>query len=90
MFCILREDTIRERRESYSRRVVGGIPSFCGIIKGKDLTISLVDVVHTGRTTYISVSIVLCIFCVLFPHFSYFIALRSCFSINLIIFNNNI
>jgi hypothetical protein len=34
----------------------------------KDLEISMVDVAHTGRTTYICVSIVLCIFCVLFPH----------------------
>jgi hypothetical protein len=71
---------VRERRGSYSRCVVGCIPSFFSIIIRKGLEISLVDVAHTGRTTYICVSIVLCIFCVLFPHLFCFIAPRSCFS----------
>jgi hypothetical protein len=35
------------------------------------MEISLVDVAHTGRTTYICVSIVLCIFYVLFSFFFY-------------------
>jgi hypothetical protein len=47
-YCILREETVRERRGSYNRCVVGCIPSFCWIIKRKDLEISLVDVAHTG------------------------------------------
>jgi hypothetical protein len=47
-FCILREDIVRERRGSYSGCVVGCIPSFCLIIKRKDLEISLLDVAHTG------------------------------------------
>jgi hypothetical protein len=47
-YCILREETMRERRGSYSGCVVGCIPSFCWIIKRKDLAISLVDVAHTG------------------------------------------
>jgi hypothetical protein len=47
-YCILREETVRERRGSYSGCVVGCIPSFCWIIKRKDLAISLVDVAHTG------------------------------------------
>jgi hypothetical protein len=47
-YCILREDTGRERIQSYSGCVIGCIPSFCWIIKRKDLAISLVDVVHTG------------------------------------------
>jgi hypothetical protein len=46
--CILREETVRERRGSYNGCVVGCIPSFCWIIKRKDLEISLVDVAHTG------------------------------------------
>jgi hypothetical protein len=31
-YCILREETMRERRGSYSGFVVGCIPSFCRII----------------------------------------------------------
>jgi hypothetical protein len=46
--CILREEIVRERRGSYNECVVGCIPSFCWIIKRKDLPISLVDVAHTG------------------------------------------
>jgi hypothetical protein len=47
-YCILREDIVRERRGIYSGCVVGCIPSFCWIIKRKDLAISLVDVAHIG------------------------------------------
>jgi hypothetical protein len=47
-YCILREETMRERRGSYNGCVVGCIPSFCWIIKRKDLAISLVDIAHTG------------------------------------------
>jgi len=47
-YYIMREDIVRERRGSYSRHAVGCIPSFCWIIKRKDLEISLVDVAHTG------------------------------------------
>jgi hypothetical protein len=47
-YCILREDIVRERRGSYSGRVVGCIPSFCWIIKRKDLAIYMVGVAHTG------------------------------------------
>jgi hypothetical protein len=47
-YCILREEIVRERRGSYNGCVVGCIPSFCWIIKRKDLEISLVDVAHTG------------------------------------------
>jgi hypothetical protein len=36
-YCILREDIVRERRGSYNGCVVGCIPSFCWIIKRKDL-----------------------------------------------------
>jgi hypothetical protein len=39
---------VRGRRVSYIRCVVGCIPSFCWVIKRKDLEISLVDVDHTG------------------------------------------
>jgi hypothetical protein len=31
-YCILREETVRERRGSYNGCVVGCIPSFCWII----------------------------------------------------------
>jgi hypothetical protein len=55
-YCILREETVRERRGSYIGCVVGCIPSFYWIIKRKDLEISMVDVIHTGLTTYICVS----------------------------------
>jgi hypothetical protein len=44
----MREETLRERIGSYNRLVVGCIPSFCWIIKRKDLEISLVDIDHTG------------------------------------------
>jgi hypothetical protein len=47
-YCSLREEIVRERRGSYSGRVVGCIHSFFFIIKRKDLAISLVDVAHTG------------------------------------------
>jgi hypothetical protein len=47
-YCILREDTMRQRRGSYSGCIVGCIPSFYSKIKRKDLPISLVDVAHTG------------------------------------------
>jgi hypothetical protein len=50
VYCIariLREDIVRERRGSYNGCVVDCIPSFCWIIKRKDLKISLVDVAHT-------------------------------------------
>jgi hypothetical protein len=73
---------MRERIRSYSGCVLGCIPSFCWIIKRKDPKISIMDVAHTGRTTYIYVFIILCIFFVLFPHLIYFITLRSYFSNN--------
>jgi hypothetical protein len=44
----MREETVREIRGSYNGCVVGCIPSFGWIIKGKDLEISLVDIAHTG------------------------------------------
>jgi hypothetical protein len=47
-YFILREEIVRERRGSYRGCVVGCIPSFCWIIKRKELAISLVDVSHTG------------------------------------------
>jgi hypothetical protein len=47
-YCILREEIVRERRRSYNGHAAGCIPSFCWIIKMKELTISLVDVAHTG------------------------------------------
>jgi hypothetical protein len=47
-YCILREETVRERRGSYNICVLGCIPSFCWIMKRKDLPISIVDVSHTG------------------------------------------
>jgi hypothetical protein len=47
-YCILREGTMRERRGTYKRCVVGCITSFCWIIEMKDLEISLVGVSHTG------------------------------------------
>jgi hypothetical protein len=47
-YCILREETMRERRRSYIGCVVGCIPSFCWIIKRKYLIVSLVDVSHPG------------------------------------------
>jgi hypothetical protein len=46
-YFIMREETVRESRGSYIKCVVGCIPSFCWIIKMKDLEISLVDVDHT-------------------------------------------
>jgi hypothetical protein len=42
------EFTVREKRGSYNEHVVGCIPSFCWIIKRKDLKISLVDIAYTG------------------------------------------
>jgi hypothetical protein len=39
---------MRERIGSYNRCVVGCIPSFCWIIKMKDMEISLVYVSHTA------------------------------------------
>jgi hypothetical protein len=47
-YCILREETVRERRGSYSGCNVGCIPSFYWIIKINELKISLVDLAHTG------------------------------------------
>ena len=47
-YYILREEIVRERRESYNGCVVGCIPSFCWIIIRKELTIYLVDVTYTG------------------------------------------
>jgi hypothetical protein len=45
--CILREKTVRERRGSYIGCALGCIPSFCWIMKRKDLATSLVDIAHT-------------------------------------------
>jgi hypothetical protein len=47
-YCILREDTVRQRRGSYIGCGIGCIPSSCWIIKKKDLEISRVDIAHTG------------------------------------------
>jgi hypothetical protein len=46
--CILREETVRDRRGSYNWCVVGCIPSFCWIIKRKELKIYLGDIAHNG------------------------------------------
>ena len=51
---------MKERRGSYSGRVVGCILSFCWIIKRKDLEISLVDVAHIGEPC-IFVSLLYCV-----------------------------
>jgi hypothetical protein len=47
-YCIMREETMRERRRSYNKHCCSCIPSFWWIIKRKDLEIYLVDVAHTG------------------------------------------
>jgi hypothetical protein len=47
-YCILRDEIVRERRGSYNIHALGCIPSFYWIIKRNDLTISLVDIAHTG------------------------------------------
>jgi hypothetical protein len=39
-----------------------------------------VDIAHTRLTTYIYISILLCILCVIFPHLFYCISLCPCFS----------
>ena len=70
-----------ERKKRKLQRVCCRLyPFICWIIKRKDLEVSLVDVAHNGWTTHMCVSIVLCIFYVLFPHLFYFIASWSCFS----------
>jgi hypothetical protein len=48
-YCILREDTVRERRGSYSGCVVGCIPSFLWIIKRKELEIYMVKMVKIRK-----------------------------------------
>ena len=58
-----RGETVRENRGYYSGFDVSCISSFCWIIERKDWLFG-VDIAQTGRTTYICVSLVLCIFCV--------------------------
>jgi hypothetical protein len=69
-YCILREETVRERRGSYNGCVVGCIPSFCWIIKMKDLEISWWTYPTLGEPC-ISVSLLYCVssvfyFCICF------------------------
>ena len=49
-YCILREDTVRERRGSYNGFCCRLYPFICWIIIKEGPTISLVDVAHTGWT----------------------------------------
>jgi hypothetical protein len=65
---------MRERRGSYSGCVVGCIPSFCWIIKRKDLEISLVDVAHTGEP-HISVSLLYCVSSMFYFHICFILLL---------------
>jgi hypothetical protein len=60
-YCILREEIVRERRGSYNGCVVGCIPSFCWIIKRKDLEISLVE-----RSPHWVNHIYLCLYCIVY------------------------
>ena len=55
-------DTMRENRGYYNESVVGCVSSFCWIIERKDWLFG-VDVAQTGWTTYICVSLVLCVSC---------------------------
>ena len=52
---------MRENRGYYRGSVVGCVSSFCWIIKRKDWLFG-VEVAQTGWTTYICVSLVLCVF----------------------------
>jgi len=47
-YCIMREESVRERRGSYIGCVVGCIHSFCWIIKRKDMEIYFLDISQTG------------------------------------------
>jgi hypothetical protein len=47
-YCIMREETVRERRGSYNGFCCRFYPFICWIIIKEDLAISLVDVAHTG------------------------------------------
>jgi hypothetical protein len=67
---------MRERRGSYSGCVVGCIPSFCWIIKMKDLTISLVDVDTLGEPR-ISVSLLYCVSFVFYFHIYFILSLND-------------
>ena len=58
-----RGETVRENRGYYCGSAVGCVSSFCWIIERKDWLFG-VDVGQTGWTTYICVSLVLCILCV--------------------------
>ena len=58
-----RGETVRENRGYYSDFAIGCVSSFCWIIERKDWLFG-VDVAKTGWTTYICVSLVLCVFCV--------------------------
>jgi hypothetical protein len=59
-YCILREETVRERRGSYNGCVVGCIPSFCWIIKRKDLEFLWWTYPTLGEP-HISVSLLYCV-----------------------------
>ena len=80
-YCILREETVRERRGSYNRFCCRLYPFICWIIiKEGPGNFS------GGRSPHWVNHINLCLFCIVyllcffFPHLFYFIAPRSCFS----------
>jgi hypothetical protein len=60
-YCILREETVRERRGSYSGSVVGCIPSFGWIIKSKDL-----DNFSGGCSPHWVNRVYLCLYCIVY------------------------
>jgi hypothetical protein len=80
-YCIMREETVRERRGSYNEFCCRLYPFICWIIiKEGPGNFSGGRSPHWVNQINLHVSLVLCIFCVFFPHLFYFIAPWSYFS----------
>jgi hypothetical protein len=79
-YCILREETVRERRGSYNEFCCRLYPFICWIIiKEGPGNFSGGRSLHWVNHVNLCLSCIVYL-CVLFPHLFYFIASRSCFS----------
>jgi hypothetical protein len=79
-YCILREETVRERRGSYNGFCCRLYPFICWIIiKEGPGNFSGGRSPHWVNHVNLCLSCIVCL-CVLFLHLFYFIAPRSCFS----------
>jgi hypothetical protein len=92
-YCILREETVRERRGSYSGFCCRLYPFICWIIiKEGPGNFSGGRSPHWVNHVNLCLSCIVCLLCFLFLHLFYFIALRSCFLtvLGVIIFSYNL